>query len=85
MSRPKNPHLRVDVLARPEDDPRIIGFNAVANRLPTMMRWPGEPLRAFLNRAGLAATDGPNFCVAPIFNSSNNSTIRSLPGAGNAD
>ena len=64
MIKYRHPHM---VIVPPEAHPDlIVGFNAVPGHLPRVLRWPGEPLSAFKNRALALATGRGKFLVTCI-------------------
>lgn len=64
MTKFRHPHMVIVPPAAPPDS--IIGFHAVPGHLPQVLRWPGEPLPAFKNRALALATGRGKFLVTCI-------------------
>lgn len=64
MTKYRHPHM---VIVPPAAHPDlIVGFNAVPGHLPQVLRWPGEPLSTFKDRALALATGRGKFLVTCI-------------------
>jgi len=74
MPRYRHPHM---VIIPPTAHPdEIIGFHPVPGHLPQVLRWPGEPLSAFKNRALAMATGKGMFLVSCIVREAPNAMAR---------
>lgn len=60
----RHPHLVVTV--PPVHPDLILGFRPVAGHLPEVLRYPGEPLQGFMQRALSLATGRGRFAVTCI-------------------
>ncbi len=69
----KDRNLRMVVSAPPVHPDMLVGFNAVEGHLPRVLRFPGEPIKGFMNRALAMATGRGAFAVTCI--------IREVPHA----
>ena len=62
----KDRNLRMVVSAPPVHPDMLVGFNAVEGHLPRVLRFPGEPIKGFINRALAMATGRGKFAVTCI-------------------
>mgnify|MGYP006994817666 CR=1 FL=1 len=72
MNKHQPPPMMV-IVKLPEHTDHIAGFNAVEGHLPRVLRFPGEPIKGFMNRALAMATGRGAFAVTCI--------IREVPHA----